>query len=720
MADDEQSMTDNSTHSHDGNAPNKAELGSKRKLTEEAEPTNSNPKQKKVSEASAGDSNCPICLNTLNDATVLNACPHVFCYECICEWLKMKAECPLCKRSLQNLKHNLNLEVDEKPTFESSGDRHVPLNMSLESIRSSTSYAAEVERFAVTEVIQRVNRELDFIRSVNNTSYTRDQTYNERVEHLRHELHCYEELLQMFDNASRSEIFDHPCFRRVIYIRNLTPRAITPARFALAFTPMYVRENEAAVRSHILRFVVRDITATTGSVGDSSLIYRCKAQIQDVIDVDLVLDKIISYLKGEIKRLDITTFLNSRGMRHPHHFLNNLQHFGESGQTLQVYDQNTEYVPRTEMHRFHRQTDDDVIMMGETYNNDVQVVGGAQRAERQAHLQREFDNLANRRRIQQRNEALGFGGLVEPSRQRLFSPRRQSRHRSDEVLQLESESEDSDSDVEVMRHQRPSPPRGVSGGSNRRVMANRSTPRNHDPSVTENINRLRSNFAASGFPGERGSMFRNYDTTFSRPRNSSRDVSPRADRRQRRSSPPPARHHRAHGSFDSRLNSTAPAEVSSGDEDVYTHSSCRLPRVAGSSALNLPSPRYQQGYGVDIGQSSGPGWFQRSSLMDTLRNFLGNASATAAGPSAMSYAPTFGYAGRMHAPAGSAHLPPPQVASQYQPGEHGPSGDNAPSNDEHVHDNDDVEVIDVDDVEVIREPRNQRQMRYGHEEHMDV
>ena len=83
--------------------------------------------------------------------------------------------------------------------------------------------------------------------------------------------------------------------------------------------------------------------------------------------------------------------------------------------------------------------------------------------------------------------------------------------------------------------------------------------------------------------------------------------------------------------------------------------------------------------------------------------------------------------------AGSAHLPTPQAA--YQEGESGPSGDNATRNAERAGGNDVVEIIDDNDVEVIRgtaklavcaflhlllETRNQRQMRFGYDEHMDV
>jgi hypothetical protein len=51
----------------------------------------------------------------------------------------------------------------------------------------------------------------------------------------------------------------------------------------------------------------------------------------------------MNYFTNKIKRQDIVSFLAQRGIENPHQFLNNLLHFASSGQTLRVYDQNSEY-----------------------------------------------------------------------------------------------------------------------------------------------------------------------------------------------------------------------------------------------------------------------------------------------------------------------------------------------------------------------------------------
>jgi len=55
------------------------------------------------------------------------------------------------------------------------------------------------------------------------------------------------------------------------------------------------------------------------------------------------MENIMDYFTTKLKRQQIVSFLSRRGIENPHQFLNNLLHFASSGQTLKVYDQNSEY-----------------------------------------------------------------------------------------------------------------------------------------------------------------------------------------------------------------------------------------------------------------------------------------------------------------------------------------------------------------------------------------
>ncbi|CAN9510330.1 unnamed protein product [Ophioblennius macclurei] len=74
--------------------------------------------RKKSSKASSAevspDSKCPICLDIFNNVSCLDICLHRFCFRCIQEWSKNKAECPLCKQPFNSIYHSIKSEQDFK------------------------------------------------------------------------------------------------------------------------------------------------------------------------------------------------------------------------------------------------------------------------------------------------------------------------------------------------------------------------------------------------------------------------------------------------------------------------------------------------------------------------------------------------------------------------------------------------------------------------------
>ena len=51
--------------------------------------------------------NCVICLEKVQNKSFADACFHQFCYDCILEWSKVKAECPLCKQPFKSIIHTV-------------------------------------------------------------------------------------------------------------------------------------------------------------------------------------------------------------------------------------------------------------------------------------------------------------------------------------------------------------------------------------------------------------------------------------------------------------------------------------------------------------------------------------------------------------------------------------------------------------------------------------
>ncbi|KAH8290999.1 hypothetical protein KR054_007667 [Drosophila jambulina] len=66
--------------------------------------------------------NCAICLSRCHRKCFTDSCMHQFCFKCLCEWSKIKAECPLCKQRFKTIIHNVRTldDYDRYPVQTSS------------------------------------------------------------------------------------------------------------------------------------------------------------------------------------------------------------------------------------------------------------------------------------------------------------------------------------------------------------------------------------------------------------------------------------------------------------------------------------------------------------------------------------------------------------------------------------------------------------------------
>ncbi|XP_049629069.1 E3 ubiquitin-protein ligase Topors isoform X2 [Suncus etruscus] len=68
--------------------------------------------QQTVPADASPDSKCPICLDRFDNVSYLDRCLHKFCFRCVQEWSKNKAECPLCKQPFDSIFHSVKAEDD--------------------------------------------------------------------------------------------------------------------------------------------------------------------------------------------------------------------------------------------------------------------------------------------------------------------------------------------------------------------------------------------------------------------------------------------------------------------------------------------------------------------------------------------------------------------------------------------------------------------------------
>ncbi|XP_026880172.2 topoisomerase I binding, arginine/serine-rich a [Electrophorus electricus] len=76
--------------------------------------SSSNPVSKTISKGASPDSKCPICLDQFKNISYVDKCLHRFCFRCIQEWSRNKAECPLCKQAFSSIYHTIKAEDDFK------------------------------------------------------------------------------------------------------------------------------------------------------------------------------------------------------------------------------------------------------------------------------------------------------------------------------------------------------------------------------------------------------------------------------------------------------------------------------------------------------------------------------------------------------------------------------------------------------------------------------
>nr|CAD2173661.1 unnamed protein product [Meloidogyne enterolobii] len=307
---------------------------------------------------------CPICLHHWNDPTVLDNCNHIFCFDCIIEWTRLKPVCPLCKCSLELLKHRLWVNDAVLPNWESEGQIENIMELrseyELERLMEKSARQPEHERQAVIHLVKHMLGELYTLRNMSITTYASDTIFKNAIDAINKELDEYKKLLIAFnDGATRSELFKSPAFRRVVYKENLSPSSICQPLFNIALNADYIKNNKDIVMNHIMPFVIREICALTR---------------KDAIDIHVYMENIMDYFTTKLKRQQIVSFLSRRGIENPHQFLNNLLHFASSGQTLKVYDQNSEYrVRRSNYVGDFFPEDDDVLVLNS--NVDVEVLG---------------------------------------------------------------------------------------------------------------------------------------------------------------------------------------------------------------------------------------------------------------------------------------------------------------------------------------------------------
>lgn len=134
-------------------------------------PTDATPERPSSRNTSSPEDSCAICLGAPQNKSFTDSCFHQFCFACLAEWAKVKAECPLCKQRFKSIIHSVRSLEDYDQYFVSDLQRAPAYSMQVvleRRFRFSTTMTAE-RRQELEAMRQRQERE----RQTRQTSATR-------------------------------------------------------------------------------------------------------------------------------------------------------------------------------------------------------------------------------------------------------------------------------------------------------------------------------------------------------------------------------------------------------------------------------------------------------------------------------------------------------------------------------------------------------------------
>lgn len=124
-------------------------------------PTDPTPERPSSRNTGSPEESCAICLGQPENKSFTDSCFHQFCFSCLAEWAKVKAECPLCKQRFKSIIHSVRSLEDYDQYF--VADLQRPLVLSAQRMYEprlgfSITMTAE-RRQQLEEVAQRHERE---------------------------------------------------------------------------------------------------------------------------------------------------------------------------------------------------------------------------------------------------------------------------------------------------------------------------------------------------------------------------------------------------------------------------------------------------------------------------------------------------------------------------------------------------------------------------------
>ncbi|XP_042341827.1 topoisomerase I binding, arginine/serine-rich a [Plectropomus leopardus] len=283
--------------------------------------------RRKTSEAMSAevspDSKCPICLDIFNNISYLDLCLHKFCFRCIHEWSKNKAECPLCKQPFHSIYHSIKSEQDFK-------------KYDLRPVESTSFGTFQGVRFRYRTTLTGVHRQMRgrtspppdngvmFEASANPPQQTQDRYIRRMMMRLAAKRRAASEG-RAVNNVREQEMVN---FRRELYRRGVKVRSIRDGGRSRDTSAEFFRRNPACLH-RLIPWLKRELVVLYGAHGSLVNIVQ-----------HIIMSRITRYdMEDRAIQEELRPFLQGR----TEHFLHEFITFAKSPFNMEAYDQHAVY-----------------------------------------------------------------------------------------------------------------------------------------------------------------------------------------------------------------------------------------------------------------------------------------------------------------------------------------------------------------------------------------
>ncbi|XP_036430674.1 topoisomerase I binding, arginine/serine-rich a [Colossoma macropomum] len=303
---------------------------------------------KTISKETSPDSKCPICLDQFKNISYVDKCLHRFCFRCIHEWSKNKAECPLCKQPFSSIYHSIKAEDDFKQYDLRPSENGSFGSLAGQRFRYRTTLTGDRRHERRTSPPP--DHGVMFEGLSGSVSHGNDRGFRRMLARLaaRRQAQGEGRTLQTLQEQEMIR------FRRTLYRRGLWVRGVRDSGRSREISAEFFRGNPACLH-RLVPWLKRELTVLYGTHGSLVNIVQ-----------HIVMSQITRYnLQDPAVLQELRPFLLSR----TEHFLHEFQSFAQSPFNMEAYDQNAEYECLAPSAEENSGSDSSVITVSEDETN---------------------------------------------------------------------------------------------------------------------------------------------------------------------------------------------------------------------------------------------------------------------------------------------------------------------------------------------------------------